>query len=84
MIKIYGMNNCPYCEELKDLLDGENIEYVSVDINEKENKEEVDTVFNITKVDSVPIIRVGKQLLAPDVSFSSIKEAFELTKQFMA
>lgn len=78
------MNNCPYCEELKDLLDGENIEYVSVDINEKENKEEVDTVFNITKVDSVPIIRVGKQLLAPDVSFSSIKEAFELTKQFMA
>ena len=78
------MKNCPYCEELKGLLKGENIEYKNVDINEPENKEEVDEVFGITKGDSVPIVKVGKQLLAPDVSFSSIEEAFELTKRFMA
>ncbi len=83
MIKIYSMKNCPYCEELKDLLKGEDIEFTSVDINDPENKEETDTVFKITKVDSVPIVKVGKQLLAPDVSFTSIQEAFELTKRFM-
>ncbi len=83
MIKIYSMKNCPYCEELKDLLKGEDIEFTSADINEQENKEETDTVFKITKVDSVPIVKVGKQLLAPDVSFTSIQEAFELTKRFM-
>ena len=77
------MKNCPYCEELKGLLKGENIDYVDVDINNEENKEEADTVFNVTNTDSVPIVRVGNQLLAPDVSFSSIEEAFELTKKFM-
>jgi len=77
------MENCPYCKQLKDLLTGEGIEFEDVDINKPENKEESDMVFKITKVDSVPIVRVDKQLLAPDVSFTSIEEAFELTKQFM-
>ena len=78
------MKNCPYCDELKELLTKENIEFTDVDINLPENKEEADMVFKITKVDSVPIVKVGKQLLAPDVSFTSIEDAFILTKQFMA
>ena len=77
------MKNCPYCDDLKNLLKGENIEFIDVDINDPENKEESDLVFKVTKVESVPIIRVGNQLLAPDVSFSSIQDAFELTKKFM-
>lgn len=75
------MENCPYCTELKDLLTGEGIEFMEVDINKPENKEESDMIFKATDVDSVPIVRVGKNLLAPDVSFTSIEEAFELTKQ---
>jgi len=83
MIEVYSMQNCPYCEELKGLLKGEDIEFTEVDINDPANKEESDMVFKITKVDSVPIVKVGKQLLAPDVSFTSIKDAFDLTKRFM-
>jgi len=77
------MKDCSYCEELKGFLDGENIEYTDVDINKEENKEESDTVFKITNTNSVPIVRVENQLLAPDVSFSSIEECFELIKKFM-
>lgn len=76
------MENCPYCKELKDLLDAEGLNYEEVDIHKEENKEESDTVFKVTKVDSVPIVRVGNQLLAPEVSFFSIQEAFDLTKKF--
>ena len=77
------MKNCPYCEELKGLLTGESIEFTNVDINDPKNKEESDMVFKITNVESVPIVKVGNQLLAPDISFTSIAEAFELVKKFM-
>ena len=76
------MENCPYCKELKDLLNGEGIKFEEVDINQEENKEEADTVFKVSKCDSVPIVRVGNQLLAPEISFYSIEEAFKLTKGF--
>lgn len=77
------MENCPYCKELKDLYDKEGIEYENVDIHLEENKEEAEKVFKVTKVDSVPIVKVGNQLLAPDVSFTSILEAFDITKHLL-
>ena len=83
MIRIYTMENCPYCKELKDLYDKEGIEYENVDINLDENKEECAKVFKVTNVDSVPIVKVGNQLLAPDVSFTSIEEAFDITKMLL-
>ena len=83
MIRVYTMENCPYCKELKELYDKEGIEYENVDINLKENEEESNKVFKVTRVDSVPIVKVGNQLLAPDVSFTSIEEAFEITKMLL-
>lgn len=82
MIRVYSMEDCPYCTELKEMLDSEGLEYTDIDINHKDNKEEADKVFKVTKCDSVPIARVGNQLLAPDISFTSIEEAFELIKRF--
>lgn len=76
------MKNCPYCKELKDLLDGEQLPYEEVDINDPEKKEEAEKVFEVSKCESVPIVRVGNQLLAPEISFYSIQEAFEMTKKF--
>ena len=83
MIRVYSMEDCPYCNEIKKMLVKEGIKFVDVDINKKENIEEADKVFAITKCDSVPIIKVGNQLLAPDISFTSINEAFTLTKRFL-
>lgn len=78
------MKNCPYCKELKELFDKDGIEYENVDIHLDENKEESEKVFKVTKVDSVPIVKVGNQLVAPDVSFTSIEEAFEIVKSLLA
>jgi glutaredoxin len=83
MVRVYTMENCPYCNELKGLLENEGIEFEDVDINLDENKEEADKVFKVTNVDSVPIAKVGNQLIAPDVSFTSIEEAFDIIKSLL-
>ena len=84
MVTIYGFNGCPYCAELKEILSDEGIEFRDVDIMLEENVEEFQKVREISKADEVPIVKVSNQLLIPNVSFKSIKEAAELTKKFLA
>ncbi len=83
MIKLYGFDGCPYCEELKEMYDKNNIEYIFVDVTLDENENEVNKLFKITKEESVPVVLVNKTILAPNSSFSSIKEAYELTMKFL-
>ena len=84
MVTIYGFKDCPYCTELKDILTTEGIEFNDVDVELTENQEEFNKIMEISKADEVPIVKVGKQLLVPNVSFRSIKEAAELVKKFLA
>ena len=84
MVTIYGFNGCPYCKELKEILTNEGVEFRDVDIELDENTEEFEKVREVSKADEVPIVKVGNQLLIPNVSFKSIKEAAELTKKFLA
>ena len=83
MIKIYSIPNCPYCTELKELLTKEGVEFLDVDVNLTENEEEYNQISKITNSDDVPIVKIGKQLLVPNVSFSTIQEAVDLTKRFL-
>lgn len=83
MVRIYTIENCPYCSELKGLLKNENIEFVEVDVNKPENEAEFNKLYEITKCDDVPMVKVGNQLLIPNTSFRSIKEAADLTKKFL-
>jgi glutaredoxin len=83
MIKIYSIPDCPYCTELKNILTEEGIEFIDVDVNLEENEAEYNQIHEITKSDQVPIIKVGKQLLVPNVSFAKIQESANLTKQFL-
>lgn len=83
MVKIYSIPNCPYCNELKDILTKEGVEFVMVDVSLSENEAEYKKLHEITKSDDVPIVKVGKQLLVPNVSFKSIREAADLTKKFL-
>ena len=84
MVTIYGFKDCPYCTELKDILTTEGIEFKDVDVELTENQEEFNKIMEISKAEEVPIVKVGKQLLVPNVSFKSIKEAAELVKKFLA
>lgn len=83
-VKLYTIQNCPYCKELKGLLTKYGIDFDEIDVNLPENEVEYANLSKITKSDDVPIVRVGKQLLVPNVSFRSIKEAAELTKKFLS
>ncbi len=83
MIKIYSIPDCPYCSELKELLVKEGIEFIDVNVMLPEHEEEYNTINKITQSDDVPIVKIGKQLLVPNVSFKSIAEAVELTKKFL-
>ena len=82
-IIIYSIENCPYCDELKKLLINENIEFIDINVLLDENKAEYDKISKKTKTDVVPIIKVGKQLLVPNISFDTIQEGFDLTKKFL-
>ena len=83
MVKIYSIPECPYCVELKDILTKEGIEFQDINVNLPENEAEYNKLYEITKSDDVPIVKVGKQLLVPNVSFHSIREAADLTKKFL-
>lgn len=84
MVRIYTITSCPYCTELKNLLINEGIEFVDVDVNLEENEKEYNKLVEITKSDDVPIVKVGKQLLVPNISFHTIQQALDLTKKFLS
>ena len=81
---VYSFKECPYCQEIKELLTKDNIEFTDVDITLKENEEEYNEIMKIAKSEMVPIVRVGNQLLVPNVSFKSINECHTLVKKFLA
>jgi glutaredoxin len=83
MVTIYSIPQCPYCNELKEKLTENNIEFKDVNVFLEENKTEYDAIIEKTQSDEVPIVRVGNQLLVPNVSFHSITEAYDLTKKFL-
>lgn len=84
MIKIYTIPECPFCIQLKEQLNEANINFEEVNVNLPENQIEYNQIHKITNSDDVPIIKVGKQLLVPNVSFNTIKIAVELVQKFLA
>lgn len=83
MIRLYGFEGCPYCDELKGMFDDNKIDYTFVDVTLKENDAETQKVFKIANEESVPIVLVKKTILAPEKSFQNIKEAYDLTIKFL-
>jgi glutaredoxin len=79
-IKVYTIPACPFCSKLKDLLDADKIEYEAVDVSLDEHEKEFDEMMKLSGSESVPMVTVGKNLLAPDVNFSSIEQAVKLIK----
>ncbi|TXG84770.1 MAG: glutaredoxin [Spirochaetes bacterium] len=84
MVTIYTFPECPYCTALKEIYTKEGIEYRDVNITLPENEEEWNQIAEVSKAEEVPVIKIGLQLLVPNVSFQSIEEAGHLTKKFLA
>lgn len=81
MLKLYTLNNCVHCNELKTLLQNDNLEYQEIDVDLPENEEDYLKIYRLTKSDDVPIIIVNKMVLVPNISFKTIIEAVELIKK---
>lgn len=82
-VKLYGYEDCPYCQELKEYYEKNDIVFEYVDVDLEENKAEFKKIMEIGKTDSVPVVLVNKTILSPEISFKSIEEAFKLTKKFL-
>lgn len=83
-VRLYGFEECPYCEELKTLYQENHVNYDYIDIEKDEYKEEVEKIMELGKTDSVPIILVNKTILSPEISFNSIREAYLLTNKILS
>jgi len=83
MVKIYSIPECPYCTELKEILTNEGVAFIDINVNLPENDKEYNEIYEATQSDQVPIVRVKNQLLVPNVSFNSIREAADITKKFL-
>lgn len=83
-VRLYGFDECPFCDDLKKMYEENGIFYSYIDINDDKNEEEVKKIMELGKSESVPIILVNKTILSPDNSFNSIKEAYLLTNRFLS
>jgi glutaredoxin len=89
-VVLFTMKSCPFCVELKEMLDKSNIQFVDRDIDEYE--EEYNMFVNITENDYVPAFMLIEdpeteepltELFAPDRDFDDINEGFEIIKSFV-
>ena len=82
-IRVFGIEGCSYCEEIKTKLTEGNIEFRYVDIDTTDNQKEVDDVFKVAQSDRVPVIVVNKTILVPEKSFDTIDEAYQTIKRII-
>jgi glutaredoxin len=89
-VVLFTMKSCPFCVELKEMLDKSNIQFVDRDIDEYE--EEYNMFVNITENDYVPAFMLIEdpeteepltELFAPDRDFDDINEGVEIIKSFI-
>jgi glutaredoxin len=83
-VKVFSMEGCPHCDNLKEQLKESNIDFIELDVDKydelyKKFSEKVDNDF-------LPAIMIGKTAflpVLPDRSFNTINEAVDLVKQHL-
>ena len=84
---VYTMKGCPFCDQFKEMLVKEEIEFFDRDIDKY--KDEYDTYSKITENDMIPALLIiegnGKDhesfLYAPDRNFMELTEAVDIINQ---
>jgi len=83
---VYTMKGCPFCEDFKEMLVNENIEFFDRDIDEY--SDEYDTFSKITENDMIPALLIIEGddetyesfLYAPDRNYMELTEAVDIIK----
>lgn len=86
---VFTMKSCPFCVELKEMLEKEDIPFVDRDIHEYE--EEYNLFVEVTENEYVPAFMLIESpednpttgLYAPERDFDDITEGFKIIKSFI-
>lgn len=89
-IVVYTMKGCPYCEQFKELLKNESIEFFDRDIDDY--KEEYDLFTEITSNDMIPAMLIveGDEknyesfLYVPDKDYTQLTEAMDIVRNHLS
>ena len=85
---IYTMDGCPYCQEVKTLLDNDNVKYTERDCDEYEMQYEI-LKSNTDNNEFVPAFEIrdnekmSKRFLVPDRDFEELEHAVHLIKKYI-
>ena len=89
VVVLFTMKGCPFCVDMKNLLEEENIDFVDRDIDEYE--EEHNLFVEITQNDYVPSFMLienpttepKSELFAPDRDYEDIYEGVKIIKEWV-
>lgn len=77
-VKVFSMKGCPHCENLKNKLNENNIDYIEIDIDEHE--ELYNNFSKKVNNEYLPAILMDRTAFVPEKSFNTIDEAVSLIK----
>jgi glutaredoxin len=89
VVVLFTMKGCPFCVDMKNLLEEEGIDFVDRDIDEYE--EEHNLFVEITQNDYVPSFMLienpttepKSELFAPDRDYEDIYEGVKIIKEWV-
>jgi glutaredoxin len=88
---LFTMVGCPFCTDMKNLLDEEGIDYYEMDIHE--NPQEFDVFTDIVGNDYIPAFMLVEDMdkespvskcYAPDRDYNELSEGVDIIKGFLA
>ncbi len=72
-VKVFSMKGCPHCDNLKNKLKENKIDFTEIDVDENEKLYE--SFSKKVGNDFLPAILIDKTAFLPDRSFNTIDEA---------
>jgi glutaredoxin len=89
VVVLFTMKGCPFCDDMKNMLEEEGIDFVNRDIYEYE--EEFNLFAEITNSDYVPAFMLienpetepKSELFAPDRDYENITEGVKIIKEWV-
>ena len=61
MVKVYSINECPWCKKVKAYLDQKGVDYQ--EINVEEDEQGFQAMLNLSKQRNVPVIEINNDFV---------------------
>ena len=79
-ITIYTNDTCPFCKNVKELLNNNNIEFEN--ILTKENQDEWTTVVTLTGMAQLPVVKYKDEYFTPGRDFQNAEQVIKIYNHF--